>query len=130
MNTEYWTTMKKVSYKNMFEGILCELKYIVNTLLENQKKHERFRSPILWATSVIFVKYSTFMGNKHISSQYLKNITKVRWEGTWITALCISYQALGRQFVRFYLKQTVCLWMYIYKDKEHWNRCLLRYAYN
>ena len=35
-------TKKKVPYETIFEGRLCELKYIVNILLENQEKHERF----------------------------------------------------------------------------------------
>ena len=33
---------KKIPYETIFEGRLCELKYIVNILLENQEKHERF----------------------------------------------------------------------------------------
>ena len=33
---------KKIPYETIFEGRLVELKYIVNILLENQTKHERF----------------------------------------------------------------------------------------
>ena len=33
---------KKIPYETLFEGRLCELKYIVNILLENQEKPERF----------------------------------------------------------------------------------------
>ena len=35
-------SVKNIPYETIFEGRLCELKYIVNILKENQEKHERF----------------------------------------------------------------------------------------
>ena len=36
------SSIKKVPYTKLFNGRICEMKYLIEILNENQKKHEQF----------------------------------------------------------------------------------------